>query len=705
MTGSDTTRHAGILAAVAIALLTAGAAQTPSDPKRIQPASRAPDDGIRKLAVGLLGGLERDPAGGKRRLTVSPLVTGAGDQTRVTRLGVEVARRLERELVTDAGTRGKVRVYASSRVRQMLTAAGVSRFVSAGVARRTAKSLGAELMVWGTVSLKENGYHVIVELRRIEDDELLSAGDLVLPRNPDRDGWFDQTIRATEPSLSALLDTAGWVLSRRIAEQVKPKGGSLRVAVLDLEGPMPKQLGPIGRGLARRIENDLFETAGGKMTLFERSLFATILKGRNIEMYGPGFERQVGEFLTTKAVKAFVVGRVMVEGVGDRAAYAVSVRLVDSATTQILASARTSFARPTTRVEPRRSGPYWKGIGSLVAGLLANMAPRPADGSKRIAVGAFACDKTRYTGGMGDMLSADIHAALAETHRLPVVDRGELRVLLEQGNLYSAAILEGREAGLKRPQSHPDFALAVRGSYTANPRDEVLTVRAEIVDAHSGERLGTASVRLPYDALPPGLDAGKLTVARQLTRSLSLAAGAVDKQIGVAPAAGGVEPLRVRVWTEGRWRTFKAGQLIVFKVTVNRDAYVRLFNVRPDGTAVMLFPNAYHSDNVLSAGKVLTVPSGKMDFEFFAEPPFGPEAVQVVATSSVAVSRYVGSRGLDGSEDRADPFKALPRGAAGLAEVILDARARGIGTRAKPEPDEAPRYAEDHWVFQTESAK
>ena len=148
-------------------------------------------------------------------------------------------------------------------------------------------------------------------------------------------------------------------------------------------------------------------------------------------------------------------------------------------------------------------------------------------------------------------------------------------------------------------------------------------------------------------------------------------------------------------------KAFRAGDKVQFKVTVDRDAYVRLFNIRPDGSAVMIFPNAYHRDNFLRAGKVLTVPSGNMDFEFVVEPPFGPEAVQAVATTSPLASNYVATRGLDAPAEKEDPFKHIHNGTRGLAQIIRDARSRSIAVRPKHQPELPPQWAEDHWTFVT----
>ena len=315
-----------------------------------------PRGAMAAMARELFDGVEVNRSRGKLNLTVFPFVSGAGRDARVTRLGVELAKTFERRLVKDPSVRRMVRVFARRRVKKMLEAAGSSEFVSPEVAQRTGKTLGAQLVVWGTLSRRQNGYQVALELRHVVEDELLSAAETMLPPLADYDRWFAEKIRPKKLTLSALLDTAAWELSRRLVDQFKPARPPVKVAVLELEGPEPRQLGPVGRAFADRMENDLVELARGRMELYQRSMLKRILKQRGFEMYGPGFERDVGDLLTTQKVGVFVVGRITAEGSGQGATYAVNVRLVDCKTSRILATARTSMARPVgqtarTRVE------------------------------------------------------------------------------------------------------------------------------------------------------------------------------------------------------------------------------------------------------------------------------------------------------------------------------------------------------------------
>jgi hypothetical protein len=189
-------------------------------------------------------------------------------------------------------------------------------------------------------------------------------------------------------------------------------------------------------------------------------------------------------------------------------------------------------------------------------------------------------------------------------------------------------------------------------------------------------------------------------MAESLAASLGQTTAVVTKIRASDPYG---ERVCVRVWIDGDRKVFRAGERLQFKVCADRDAYVWLFDVRPDGKTVMIFPNAYHQDNFLRAGQVVTLPSESMKFEFLVEEPFGPEAVQAVATTSRLVTEEIRTRGgLGSATDTGAPFKELAQGAKGLAETIEDIHLRGIGVAPKEVP---PAWAEDHWTFVTEKAK
>ena len=96
-----------------------------------------------------------------------------------------------------------------------------------------------------------------------------------------------------------------------------------------------------------------------------------------------------------------------------------------------------------------------------------------------------------------------------------------------------------------------------------------------------------------------------------------------DFALKVEMSGGSVDRAGVRLLSEGEEATFR--------IEVERDAYVGIWNVAPDGTVMQLFPNKYETDHLFQAGKPRTVP--RRDIAMKAVLSGGKEQVWVVAST------------------------------------------------------------------------
>ena len=350
----------------------------------------------------------------------------------------------------------------------------------------------------------------------------------------------------------------------------------------------------------------------------------------------------------------------------------------------------TAIRRPPT--------PYHAAIRSLARELVSKTSGRLSGPRAKVAVGAFVLRHTQHTGTLGERLAADLCAALGQAGPFDAHGPADLAKRITHDRLWIADLLGGTR-GIGVGPSAAGFALVVRGQYVPDRAAKTVTVRAELHQAQPPGSVGTATATVAYDALPVRPDDDEPHQAQQLADNLAQTATAVaEPQPGAATGSG---RLHVRVWAHDGRKVYGTGDKLQFKVVVDRDAYVRLFDVRPDGTTVMLFPNAYHTGNFVRAGQVLTIPSEHMRFDLEVGAPFGPEAIQAVATTSGAGSQYATTRGLGPSTRVSDPFRAVTRGTRGLAEVIRSARKRAVTVRPKTGPAPTGAWAEDHWTFAT----
>ncbi|MDD5220818.1 MAG: DUF4384 domain-containing protein, partial [Candidatus Bipolaricaulis sp.] len=103
-----------------------------------------------------------------------------------------------------------------------------------------------------------------------------------------------------------------------------------------------------------------------------------------------------------------------------------------------------------------------------------------------------------------------------------------------------------------------------------------------------------------------------------------LAAG--QSPLGLTPAPV-EEPLAVQLWVNRA--SYTEGEAASAVFTVNRSAYIYLFDVRTDGTVRLLFPNGYSTQNFVSAG-THSLPEGL--YQFLVAGPSGTDTLQIVAS-------------------------------------------------------------------------
>jgi len=98
--------------------------------------------------------------------------------------------------------------------------------------------------------------------------------------------------------------------------------------------------------------------------------------------------------------------------------------------------------------------------------------------------------------------------------------------------------------------------------------------------------------------------------------------------LGLLPAPpASDEPLNVYVWTTTS--AFDIGDPIEIRLSVNRPAFLYLFDLQPDGVVRLLFPNAFSPNNYVP-GTAVRLPDGS--YSLIAQPPPGIEELLVFAT-------------------------------------------------------------------------
>jgi len=95
--------------------------------------------------------------------------------------------------------------------------------------------------------------------------------------------------------------------------------------------------------------------------------------------------------------------------------------------------------------------------------------------------------------------------------------------------------------------------------------------------------------------------------------------------------------LQVSIWLDkDPGAVYKKGEEVKVYFKVNKDAYVAIYDIMPDGSIQLIFPNRYDASNYLKAGKVYSLPTEKASkvYRLIVSGDPGKEIFQIVASTS-----------------------------------------------------------------------
>ena len=103
----------------------------------------------------------------------------------------------------------------------------------------------------------------------------------------------------------------------------------------------------------------------------------------------------------------------------------------------------------------------------------------------------------------------------------------------------------------------------------------------------------------------------------------------------VAPSAtaGGSGSLQVVAWVDRPDFTYAPGERVRIFIETNRDAYVHVLNVTPDGETTVLFPNRYQPDNLVRGGRPAEVAAPGSGAQVVVSEALGTELLKAVAST------------------------------------------------------------------------
>jgi TolB-like protein len=108
-------------------------------------------------------------------------------------------------------------------------------------------------------------------------------------------------------------------------------------------------------------------------------------------------------------------------------------------------------------------------------------------------------------------------------------------------------------------------------------------------------------------------------------------------------------PFDVRVWTDKK--EYEVNEEIVFYVKSEKNSYLTMLDVSPNGNITVIFPNKFHRDNFIESGVTYQVPSPDYGFKFKVTGPAGLERVKaIVALNKVPLLKLDFEKGFHSVE-------------------------------------------------------
>lgn len=295
--------------------------------------------------------------------------------------------------------------------------------------------------------------------------------------------------------------------------------------------------------------------------------------------------------------------------------------------------------------------------GSLRTALDA-MAEKHWDDRIQAAFGSFTYEYSGLASPFSRWLEDELAAAAAGSARLVLFNRSAAAAMDPAfKDLYGDFFAENQVGAL------------LSGKYF--PEGGAVRLRLELTSLRDGNLIGVAEARLPRSELPEGF--GVDPSAAVLTRARELA------NIGSAPSAPG--GLAVSVSTgRGAGASYRDGEKLTVHVSVNRDAYVKLYHIGVDGTARLIWPNRYSpGEGRVAAGVPLSLPRSSDLFSFILGAPYGTEFIKAVASLEPFAAVEEANAALEGGAR-----SAISRGlTVASAPAGLAASAAAAGSKAK----------------------
>ena len=312
------------------------------------------------------------------------------------------------------------------------------------------------------------------------------------------------------------------------------------------------------------------------------------------------------------------------------------------------------------------------------------------NGKINVGIGNFVYEDTDLLSPYSAMLKDELGIALPKAGKFEVITRERLADLQNEGKFQAKDIVEpGTE--VKKVQIEGVQGM-IRGRFYYKPPN--LTIYAEIAYLDGGE-VRKVKVVVPSSEVAARIwpsDAQKqnqpeVAIAPQAVKESTASVQDVESKVRKVQ-----KDFPIEIHTVDGKRGYAEGETVSFRCRSGHDAYIAVIDHQIDGSEILLFPNAFCTENYIPAGKAIDVPGTvKHGFEIQISPPFGSDVVQVIACTRKEDLEKITST--FPSSTQANPYAVRTRG---MKVVAVDEAQKNTSMASQP-----AQWSEDHIVVST----
>ncbi len=156
-----------------------------------------------------------------------------------------------------------------------------------------------------------------------------------------------------------------------------------------------------------------------------------------------------------------------------------------------------------------------------------------------------------------------------------------------------------------------------------------LEIRSRLIDTQTKNIQSSANIVIKRKELNPDDLALIDTMSEEFksTQNKKSYQEHLEKLVAAKPLDSSFD---VRVWTDKK--EYEVKEKIIFYIKSQKNSYLTMLDVNPNGNITVIFPNKFHRDNFIESGVTYQVPSPDYGFEFKVTGPAGLERIKAIVT-------------------------------------------------------------------------